>query len=199
MAQRISGYQRVADEGYHTVLAWPAAALLAHLPDAAPAWDFAAGDGHLVANLNALGVETIGTTDDFLARREPPPDIRSGISNPPYGEQRRGEKAVAFIRHALNLELPIIAFLLPIDFDSAVTRQDVFRHCQTFHAKVVLLGRIVWFQDPNRRNNPSTNHSWYLWRKDHHGPPIIRYSAKAEFSVGGRGDRCERKPNGGAP
>jgi hypothetical protein len=163
MAQRLSGYERIADDGYYTVLAWPTAALLAHLPDAAPAWDPCAGDGRLVANLNVLGVETIGTADNFLARREPPRNIRSLVSNPPYGERHKGEMAVAFIRHALTLmKLPIVAFLLPIDFDSAVSRQDVFRYCPTFHGKVVLLGHIVWFQHPDKRAAPSSNHAWHI-------------------------------------
>jgi hypothetical protein len=153
--------------------------LLAHLPDAAPAWDCCAGAGCLVANLSAR-VETIGTADDFLARREPPPGVRSLITNPPYGERKRGEKAVAFIRHALTLELPIIAFLLPIDFDSAITRQNLFRYCPTFHGKIVLLNRIVWFRHPDKRAAPSSNHAWFLWRRDHRGPPIIRYAAKAD-------------------
>src|SRR5262245_46470567 len=162
MAQRISGYERIPDEAYHTRLAWPAPALLAHLSDAAPAWDPCAGDMHLVANLHALGLETIGTVDDFLARREPPPGVRSLISNPPYGESRKGEKAVAFIRHTLALEIPIAAFLLPIDFDSAITRQDIFRFCPTFHGKIILLGRIVWFSHAGKRENPSSNHSWFV-------------------------------------
>jgi len=176
VAQRVSGFKRIADEAYYTRLAWPVAALVTHLPDAAPAWDSSAGDGHLVANLSALGVETVGTTDNFLTRREPPLGIRSLISNPPYGEKRRGETAVAFIRHALGLQIPVIAFLLPIDFDSAVTRQDIFRHCLTFHGKIVLLRRIVWFSHPDKREAPSSNHAWFLWRHDHHGPPIIRYA-----------------------
>jgi hypothetical protein len=175
VAQRHSGFERISDEAYHTRLTWPVAALVTHLPDAAPAWDSAAGDGHLVTNLNALGVETIGTTDDFLIKREPPPSIRSLISNPPYGDKRRGETAVAFIRHALSLPIPILAFLLPIDFDSAITRQDIFRYCPTFHGKIVLLGRIVWFTHPDKREAPSSNHAWFLWRQDHRGPPIVRY------------------------
>src|SRR5262245_42463255 len=118
-AQRISGYERIPDEAYHTQLAWPVKALFTYMTDAMPAWDSCNGDGHLVTNLKALGIEAVGTTDDFLARREPPPGTRALVSNPPYGERRKGEKAVAFIRHALILQLPIIAFLLPIDFDSA--------------------------------------------------------------------------------
>lgn len=184
VAQRISGYERIPDEAYHTRLACPAAALLAHLPDAAPGWDPCAGDMHLVANLNALGLETVGTVDNFLAKCEPPSGVRSLISNPPYGERRKGEKAVAFIRHALTLEIPIAAFLLPIDFDSAVSRQDIFRFCPTFHGKIILLGRIVWFRYPDKRENPSSNHAWFLWRRDHCGPPIIRYAVKAEFRDG---------------
>src|SRR5262245_4619152 len=138
MAQRISGYERVSDEAYHTVLAWSVAALLQYLPDAAPAWDPCAADGDLVRNLNALGVETVGTTDDFLARREPPPGIRAPITNPPYGPKGQCELAVAFARHALALKIPIIALLLAVDFDSAITRQDIFRHCPFFHAKITL-------------------------------------------------------------
>jgi len=176
VAQRVSGFERIADEAYHTRLAWPVAALVAHLPDAAPARDAAAGDGHLVTNLNALGVETVGTTDDFLARRAPPRGVRSLISNPPYGEKRRGEVAIAFIRHALSLRIPIVAFLLAVDFHSAISRQDVFRYCPTFQGKIILLRHIVWFSHPDKREAPSSNHGWFIWRRDHRGPPIIRYA-----------------------
>src|SRR5262245_54512186 len=104
MAQRrISGYARLADERYETVEAWPLLALLSQLPDIGWAWDPCdVGDGHLIATLRRHGVKAVGTGHDFLCITEPPmAGVTDIICNPPYGVERRGELAIAFIRHAL--------------------------------------------------------------------------------------------------
>src|SRR5262249_49137964 len=80
--------------------------------------------------------------------------------NPPYGEGRRGEEAVRFIEHALELGVPRVAMLLRNDFDSAISRQHLFRHNPTFAGKLVLLNRIKWFDGPS---SPSDNHAWFCW------------------------------------
>jgi hypothetical protein len=39
--------------------------------------------------------------------------------------------------------LPVVTMLLRIDFDSGKTRTNLFRDCQAFDRKIVLLDRIA--------------------------------------------------------
>jgi hypothetical protein len=178
MSQRPSGYARRPDEDYATV-EWPVLALLAALQFApvGKIWDPCRGSGKLVATLRAQGFDAIGTNTDFLTITSVPAGVSDLITNPPYGSSRRGELAVRFIEHALALGVPRIAMLLRVDFDSALTRQDVFRRNPSFAGKVVLLNRIKWFEGPS---SPSDNHAWVLWDRDHTGPPTIRYVTRNE-------------------
>jgi hypothetical protein len=176
MSQRVSGYERKPDESYETV-SWPIAALLVQLPGIQRAWDPCGGTGRLVATLRRQGVEAFGTCDDFLARVELPLHVSHLVTNPPYGENRRGELACKFIEHALELNVPHIAMLLRNDFDSAFTRQHLFRNNPRFAGKLTLLHRIKWFEGPS---SPSDNHAWFLWDRNHRGPPIIRYVSRHE-------------------
>jgi hypothetical protein len=100
------------------------------------------------------------------------------VTNPPYGPLKRGELAIAFVRHALTLPVQRVSMLLPVDFDSAITRQDVFRFCRAFTGKIVLLNRIRWI--PGSTGSPSTNHAWYLWDKANEDAPTIRYVTRKE-------------------
>src|SRR5262249_28096863 len=139
MSQRVSGYERIPDERYETI-AWPVVALLSQLGDIRRAWDPCdRGSGRLVATLCSQGVEAIGTSGDFFAIGVPPAGVSDLITNPPYGENRRGEMAGRFIEHALTLPVRRIAMLLRNDFDSAVGRQHLFRHNPIFAGKIVLL------------------------------------------------------------
>ena len=177
MAQRASGFARVPDEQYETV-PWPVHALLCHLPKPQCAWDPCdRGDGLLIDTLLRCRIDAIGTEHDFLSINEPPVDVDTIICNPPYGENRRGELAVAFIKHALKLKVPRIAMLLRNDFDSAITRQCLFRHEPRFAFKLVLLNRIKWFDGPS---SPSDNHAWFVWFQDNEDPPTIRYIGRGE-------------------
>src|SRR5262245_7400725 len=134
MAQRVSGYERIADEAYETI-AWPIAALLSQLGRVARAWDPCRGSGRLIATLRTCGIVAVGTQRDFLTITKPPAEVSHLITNPPYGKGRRGETAMAFIEHALDLAVPRVAMLLRNDFDSAITRQHLFRHSPSFAGK----------------------------------------------------------------
>ena len=176
MSQRTSGYERIPDERYETI-AWPVAALLLHL-EVQHAWDPCdRGSGRMVATLRAAGVTATGTTSDFFTVTAPPADITDIVCNPPYGESRRGELAVGFIEHALELPVARVAMLLRVDFDSAISRQHLFRDNPSFAGKIVLLNRIKWFAGPS---SPSDNHAWFLWNRAHVGAPLIRYATRSE-------------------
>jgi hypothetical protein len=178
VSQRASGYTRRPDEDYSTPV-WPVLALLAHLqPRPQLVWDPANGtDGQLVKTVRACNVSAVGTNSNFLTCINPPVGADILATNPPYGEHKRGELAVAFIEHALELDIPRIALLLRVDFDSALTRRHLFVDEPRFAGKLVLLNRIKWFDGPS---SPSDNHAWFLWDRSHHGLPTNRYVARAE-------------------
>jgi hypothetical protein len=185
MAQRNSGYERIPDEAYDTI-GWPVGGLVMTVGarKLGLAWDCCdRGHGVLVSALRALGGPTIGTEKDFLSLTAAPPDVDSLVTNPPYGEKKKGETAVAFIEHALNLSVPFVAMLLRADFDSVITRQHLFRFCPSFSFKLVLLGRIKWFEGPSE---PSDNHSWFCWDRAHSSPPRVHYVTKSEAIDDGR-------------
>jgi hypothetical protein len=172
MAQRISGFARRAGDDYPTPSA-PVKALIPFIqPRALHIWDPCMGDGYLVKALRDAGFEASGTADDFLLRTKLPTDqIQALATSPPYGSQ--GRVAASFIRHALTLPIPLIVLLLPIDYDSAITRPDLFRDCEFFAGKIILLGRVRFFPG---ESSPSSNHAWFHWSRSHVGPPTISYA-----------------------
>src|SRR5262249_23747825 len=127
--------------------------------------------------LRSQSVDAVGTTDDFIRCLKAPARTSHLITNPPYGENRRGEMAERFIKHALKLDVPHIAMLLRNDFDSAIRRQHLFRLNPMFAGKVILLNRIKWFAGDS---SPSDNHAWFLWDREYKALPIIRYAARNE-------------------
>jgi hypothetical protein len=75
------------------------------------------------------------------------------------------------------LKVPRVAMLLRNDFDSAITRQHLFRHEPRFAFKLILLNRIKWFDGPS---SPSDNHAWFVFFQDNTELPTIRYVSKDE-------------------
>ena len=161
MAQRDSGYPRQADELYETPK-WVAKVVAPWLrvQSVREIWEPAAGPGRLAAALWEEGFLVHATSANFFTT-EKIPAVDAIVTNPPYGRSRNGNVAAAFVRTALGMRIPIVAMLMPVDFDSGKTRQDIFRHCSAFIGKIVLLDRIVFFQRPGAA--PSTNHAWFLW------------------------------------
>lgn len=139
--------------------------------------DPACGQGAIISVLQEYQYLAVGAdlrdNYDFLKHpfRWPDSDI---VTNPPFGIG--GRTAVRFIERALEITKPHsgkVAMLLPVDFDSAATREHVFGQCPAFSTKIILLNRIRWFNN----QAGSINHAWYVWQHDHAGrPPIIRYA-----------------------
>lgn len=188
MAQRHSGYARRPRDAYQTP-PWVTLALLRHLLSPrrrrlpSPVWEPAAGEGLMVAALRGRGLRVLATDlatgRDFLrtAPDRPPPAI---ITNPPF------RQAEAFVRRAIELTEPcrgLVAVLVPLGFDSARGRSDLFLH-PAFCKKVVLTRRIVWFERAGAA--PSSNHCWLVWDWRHEGPPTVAYEA-GENPVARRG------------
>jgi hypothetical protein len=175
MAQRVSGFERVPDDRYETP-GHITATIVPYLSSRAlRIWEPAHAPGDKLGNaLRAAGFRVTSTAGDFLQHHDPPDDVDALVTNPPYGYQ--GKTACAFIRHALALKVPHVALLLPVDFDSAITRTSLFEDCRMFAGKIVLRRRIKWFPGDS---GPSTNHAWYLWDQAHRGSPVLRYATPA--------------------
>lgn len=186
MAQRESGYQRVARDAYMTP-PWVTEVLVADLVVRGllprrgangaplPIWEPAAGSGQMSGALAAAGFEVYasdiepeakGFTHDFL-RDDPPvilPPAGAIITNPPYN------RAEDFVARAFEFMQPaggLVAMLLNLDWDSALTRRRLFGDCRGFARKLVLLDRITWFErlpEPGKlEQSPSENHAWFIW------------------------------------
>lgn len=184
MAQRKSGFKRVASELYQTP-AWVLDALAEHIEfDGTLIWEPACGEGQLVRAMHAHGA-TLVATDlhdygkypmlqmDFL---DPAASIYRNfhgiVTNPPYGPN--GRTAEKFIEAGLARLPPggFMALLLGADFDSGGSRARLFRECPDFAGRVVLNRRIVWFEPEPREDGkapsgPSANHTWFIWHRPH--------------------------------
>ena len=167
MSQRDSGYARKTLDAYQTP-AWVTEALLPHLPACRVIWEPAAGSGKMVRALEAAGYRVHATDieggNDFLAG---PIERFAGaiVTNPLYA------RAVDFIERALAAA-DVVAMLLRTDFDHAKSRQHLFQH-SACAKKLVLTTRIKWFEDS--KGQPSFNHAWFVWDRNHAGLPVLAY------------------------
>ena len=140
--------------------------------------DPACGDGAIIKVLKTYGYKAVGdditTGFDFLTSpwRWPRHDL---IMNPPFGIG--GKTAMAFINRALTITAGCndkFAVLLPVDFDSGITRRFLFGDCPAFALKLTLLNRIRWFNG----QAGSLNHAWFIYDWKHIGAPTIAYAAQ---------------------
>ena len=168
-----TGFARIERDFYPTP-AWVIEALAEHVDLAGMRiWECACGDRRMAEALKAAGtliyasdIEDRGYAGidavlDFVAAQIPKKRCDAIITNPPFGP--RGKLAERFIRTGLAA-CPLMALLLPADFDSAKTRMSLFAGCQHFAGKIVLTKRIAWFANPDpHRENPKENSAWFLW------------------------------------
>ncbi len=126
---------------------WVYEALYAVEPWAIGAWDCAPADGCF----------------DYLTDTGADLDI---ATNPPFS------LAPEFCRRAVSRSRRV-AMLLPINFDSAKGRRDLFADNAAFKAKYVLTTRIRWENLPQLKAGPSQNHAWFVWDRAKSGLPII--------------------------
>lgn len=183
MAQRNSGYERKERDLYETP-EWVTLALKLNLPTRPlTIWEPACASGKIARVVEAARatdlVTSYGTAGVDFLQQSSMDGCDAIITNPPFNKG-----AEAFIRHGLSLLLDaapdtgFMAMLLPVDFDSALTRRDIFNDCPWFDAKVVLTSRIVWVERTDgKKAAPSANHAWFVWdmARDAQYPPNIRY------------------------
>ena len=151
MSTRNSGYARQAHDRFVTPL-WCLEALYRVEPSFEFAYDCAPATDPVADFL----------TQNWIA---PPPLI---CSNPPY------KLATEFCRRAIEVTRPVrgaVAFLLPVMFDCAKTRQDLWE--PPFKRKLILTRRIRWLNVEQRPTSPSSNHCWAIWDWAYSGPPTM--------------------------
>jgi hypothetical protein len=152
MAERNSEYERKAGDCYFTPQ-WVYDALFA-VEEFVQPWDCAPRN----ADFDFLAVTAMTGADI--------------VTNPPYS------LAPTFCRHALELTEPFsrkVAMLLPMAFDCAKGRVDLFRDHPAFKRKLVLTRRIRWENLEQSKAGPSMNHAWFVWDWKHFGPPTISW------------------------
>lgn len=119
---------------------------------------------------------------DFLSPGQPKGLERYDgiVTNSAWGKGNR--TAVAFVEAGLRRIAGnggFLAFLLPADFDSAVTRLHLFHHSY-FAARIVLTARPVWFERTDGvKAAPKENCAWFVWLRPvlrSPGPPIVRHA-----------------------
>jgi hypothetical protein len=189
-----TGFARVERDHYPTP-GWVVTEALAAHVDLADMriWECACGNGQMAEALKAAGtsvyasdIENRGYVGldavlDFVAGQHPSTARFSAIvTNPPFGP--RGKLAEQFIETGLRqlADFGFMALLLPADFDSAKTRMRFFAGCQHFAGKIVLTQRIVWFANPDKREAPKENNSWFLWSRNviRGRPPLVLYAPR---------------------
>jgi len=174
MSVRRSEYGLLPGDCYYTP-AWVTEALLSVERFSEPIWEPACGDCDMVRvfwekELNASGTD-LSTNINFLAE-DTSRGCRSIVTNPPYSNGL----AEVFVRHALDLTEPVkgkVAMLLPLAWDSAKSRRDIFKEHPAFKAKYILTQRIRWKNLEQKANGPSMNHAWYVWNWTNSDSPRI--------------------------
>jgi predicted RNA methylase len=168
-------YERRELEKYYTP-AWAIEALReaegAHLHDHKTVFDPCAGDGAVLnCFANSLGMDVAPDRDDIIAGDFLATDGRYDaiVTNPPYGQG--GRLAVSFIERALE-QADYVAMLLRVDFDSASTRRHLFADNERFAVKYALTKRLRWTNIKQADSGPSTNHAWFVWRKNKTFPRV---------------------------
>lgn len=199
MAQRHSEYERREADFYPTP-DWATQALVVALDrlavdgDLPPlnswrVWEPACGDGAMVKSLDPHVASVVGTDIrasrpfDFLVDRPRLnflSNINAIITNPPYTPKLMN----AFLTQSLEYMRPVnglIAMLMRVDVDSAITRAPYFSACPAWGRKLVFTKRIVWFERTDGiKAAPSENHAWYIWNWawDPSRKPTIGYTAQ---------------------
>ena len=153
-------------------------------------WEPACGRGDITKVLQEEGYDTYSTDidlsewdydlgdpdeGDFMEQKfdmDIVDEYSAIITNPPYG----GNLSEAFVRHALALHVDFVAMLLRSEFNSAVSRVDLFDRGQSpFAFELVLTSRPRWDwwydkkpEEPN--HGPRHNFSWLCWDRRWEGP-----------------------------
>jgi hypothetical protein len=192
MGKHETGFARVERDFYPTP-AWVVEALAEHVDLVGMrVREPACGNGQMSEALKAAGASVYSTdiqnygyagldaVVDFVDGPHPGIRFDGLVTNPPFGA--RAKLAERFIEVGLQrvTDCSFMALLLPTDFDSAKTRMNLFAGCPHFAGRIILTKRIVWFENPNKRESPKENTAWFLWSRNviRGRQPIVLYAPK---------------------
>lgn len=156
-------------------------ALLAAQPLPHRIWEPACGPGAIARVLRAHGHDVFASDlidynshdqnasrIDFLLERAPPSGYDCIVTNPPY------RLADDFVRHATDL-VGTVVMLLRLAFLEGQGRTDILENkglarVLVFRKRLPMMHRADW-QGPQASS--STAFAWFIWQRDHHGPPSL--------------------------
>lgn len=138
-------------------------------------WEPAAGDGAMMREMNALGLQVIPSD---LVDRGCNAEIRSFyeyasspaqaiVTNPPFAECN---KDPGWVRHALeNLSVDYMALLLPVNWIGASGRAALWSQHRPARTYV-----MRWRIDFTGQGAPPMINAWFVWDKKHKGETVLR-------------------------
>ena len=189
MSQKSSGFERKASDQYMTP-EWVVETLLHVVPMYGKVWEPACGEGaitrvivtrcqplvHVIATDVDPEFSQMSGSWDFLDPKVqasyflPEQGPFAIVTNPPYGKQ--GRLAEQFVRIAVEItqiNRGRVAMLLPLAWDAAKGRHDLFEDFPGHVTKITLTERIRWTNLPQSKSGPSENHAWFIWDHSRRG------------------------------
>ena len=180
LAKTEEGLKREKDDFYPTPPEPTRAFLHAEverLRDFVTIWEPACGDGAMVRELEAVGLDVFASD---LVERGPRLDERQSfydyrfapcraiVTNPPFALCNEDP---GWVRHALeSLQVEYMALLLPVNWMGAGTDRAVLWSEYTPSRVYVMRWRI----DFTGQGAPPMLNAWYVWDKQHRGETVLR-------------------------
>lgn len=126
-------------------------------------WEPAAGEGHIVKVLEALGYDVVAS--DLVDRGCPGVIVenylnfeeslgQSLITNPPYGSKLPER----FVRHALKLRIGYVALFLKANYFNTIDRLRLYADWPP-----VAIYPMTWRPDWTGGGSPTMDMTWYVW------------------------------------
>lgn len=183
----IKRFADVDGPDFYPTPAWATHALIDNETFTGTIWECACGDGSMSKVLALTGNRVISsdlydrgfgeTGYDFLKTTRQVDNI---ITNPPFNS------AEGFVRTALRQSNRKFAFLLRLAFLEGANRSNtIFSVCPPSRVWV-FSERITFYPSgANRTGSGTTAYAWFVWDKEHSGPPELAWlkpGYKAKFS-----------------
>jgi hypothetical protein len=156
-----------------------AEALLRVEPTPHCVWEPAVGRGPIVKVLREHGHAVIASDvadygfplhfkRDFLGETKAPAGVEAIVTNPPF------RFAEQFVAHALDLS-PLVIMLLRLAFLESARRTPILEgrglaRVHVFRKRLPMMHRAGW---EGRKANSGMAFGWFVWSRDHVGPPTI--------------------------
>lgn len=180
---KIDALERPADDFYPTPPE-PTRALLSaeigRLRDFAAIWEPAAGDGAMVREMQAVGLNVFASDlidrgcgakiRSFYTYLSPSTVPQAIVTNPPYHECGWGNGKARWLHHALDeLRVEYMALLLNWNWPGAGGLGPFWAKHPP--ARVYLMR---WKIDFTRQGAPPIQNGWFIWDRKHQGETVLR-------------------------